>query len=83
MNSIARAAVRGGNANRIRSAVTRMFQVKIGIRNMRHARALAGVDRGDEVDRAEDTRDADEGQPDDPQVEPDAGLSTSASVRGA
>ena len=32
MNSIASAAVRGGNANRMSSAVTRMFQVKIGIR---------------------------------------------------
>src|SRR3954470_14832258 len=32
MNSIARAAVSGGNANRINSPVTRMFQVKIGIR---------------------------------------------------
>ena len=35
MNSMASAAVRTGNANRIMSEVTRMFQVKIGIRNIR------------------------------------------------
>ena len=35
MKSIANAAVRGGNANRMRRDVTRMFQVKIGIRNIR------------------------------------------------
>ena len=34
MKSIASAAVRTGKANRISSAVTRMFQVKMGIRNM-------------------------------------------------
>jgi hypothetical protein len=39
-----------------------------------HAGRPHRVDRGDEVHRAEDARDANEREPDDPQVEADAGL---------
>ena len=39
-----------GNANRISTEVTRMFQVKIGIRNMRMPGARIGEDRDHEVD---------------------------------
>ncbi len=62
------AAVRIGKASSTSTTVTRMFHVKIGIRNIVMPGRAHAHDRRDEVDAAEDGAEAGDGEADDPEV---------------